>query len=64
MTWQAYWATRSDGGHRSQAEAFLRKEAAEKLFHLGRGEALLDLGCGSADLLVYYADAFARHGRR
>jgi cyclopropane-fatty-acyl-phospholipid synthase len=60
MTWQEYWATRSDGGHRSQAEEFLHREAAEKLFHLGSGKALLDLGCGSADLLVYYADAFTR----
>lgn len=59
-SWQTYWAQRSDGGHRSQTEAFLEKEAAEKLFHLGHGEALLDLGCGSADLLVYYARAFTR----
>ncbi|MEP6859978.1 MAG: methyltransferase domain-containing protein [Deltaproteobacteria bacterium] len=58
--WRDYWADRSDGGHRSQAEEFLRKEAAEKLFHLGSGSSLLDLGCGSADLLVYYAAAFTR----
>ncbi len=60
FSWSDYWAERNHGGHRSQTEAFLRKEAAEKLFHLGSGEALLDFGCGSADLLVYYAERFAR----
>lgn len=58
--WRDYWAKRNEGGHRSQNEGFLAKEAAEKLFHLGTGGALLDFGCGSADLLVYYAASFTR----
>lgn len=60
FSWRQYWADRSDGGHRSQAEEFLRKEAREKLFHLGSGSSLLDFGCGAADLLVYYAEHFER----
>jgi cyclopropane fatty-acyl-phospholipid synthase-like methyltransferase len=46
--------------HRSEDEEFLAKEAAEKLFHLRAGTNLLDFGCGTAELTVYYARAFAR----
>lgn len=53
--WEAYWADKANGEHRSQDETFLEKEAKEKLFHLAGGESLLDFGCGSADLLAYYA---------
>jgi cyclopropane fatty-acyl-phospholipid synthase-like methyltransferase len=58
--WQTYWSDKTHGEHRSQAEYFLKKEAAEKLFHLGGGKSLLDFGCGSADLLAYYAQAYER----
>jgi cyclopropane-fatty-acyl-phospholipid synthase len=58
--WKSYWSTQKDGGHRSQRESFLQKEAREKLYHLGSGETLLDVGCGSADLLVYYAQHFKK----
>ena len=56
--WHAVWEQKPDGGHRSQEEEFLRKEAREKLFHLGAGESILDFGCGSADLLVYFAKEY------
>ena len=56
--WINYWNKQTHGQHRSQDESFLQKEAEEKLFHLGRGEKLLDFGCGSAELLVYYAKNF------
>jgi len=56
--WREDWAIRVSGGHRYGSENFLRKEAAEKLFHLGHGRRLLDFGCGSAELLVYYAKCF------
>src|SRR5262245_12261915 len=58
FTWQDYWKTRTHGGHRRQTEEFLRMEAEEKLFHLKGGESILDFGCGSADLLVYYAQQY------
>jgi cyclopropane-fatty-acyl-phospholipid synthase len=56
--WKQYWENRHDGGHRHQTEDFLEKEADEKLFHIMGGRSLLDFGCGSADLLVYYVPRF------
>lgn len=53
--WLEYWSDKTSGMHRSSSEDFLQKEAREKLFHLAGGKSLLDFGCGSADLLVYYA---------
>ncbi len=53
--WKDYWSDKTHGEHRSQSEDFLEKESKEKLFHLGAGGKLLDFGCGSADLLAYYA---------
>src|SRR3989339_1877079 len=53
-----YWEEHKNGGHREQNEEFLKKEANEKLYHLGAGDSLLDFGCGSADLLAYYALAY------
>ena len=55
---EAFFATKVNGVHRFNSEDFLRLEAEEKLFHLGQGNGLLDFGCGSADLLVYYASRF------
>ena len=56
--WKDYWSKQSDGQHHSQAEQFLKNESEEKLFHLAKGGNLLDFGCGSADLLVYYTPFF------
>jgi cyclopropane fatty-acyl-phospholipid synthase-like methyltransferase len=52
--WKDYWDKQINGQHRSQQEDFLEKESKEKLLHLNFGEKLLDFGCGSADLLLYY----------
>jgi cyclopropane fatty-acyl-phospholipid synthase-like methyltransferase len=57
--WKTYWENKKNGGHRWQEENFLKKEAAEKLYHLSGGNSLLDFGCGSADLLVYYAPEYS-----
>jgi cyclopropane-fatty-acyl-phospholipid synthase len=56
--WNDFWSTKQNGEHRWQHENFLKREAEEKIYHLGKGESLLDFGCGSADLLVYYAAVF------
>jgi SAM-dependent methyltransferase len=57
--WRRYWLDKENGGHRSQGEAFLALEAEEKAFHFGEPKgALLDVGCGSADLFVYHAPLF------
>lgn len=53
--WKNYWEELKDGGHHYQEEHFLEIEAREKLFHLDGGEILLDFGCGSADLLIFFA---------
>jgi SAM-dependent methyltransferase len=52
------WEGRRDGGHRDQTESGLFKEAETRLPLLGEGRRLLDFGCGSADLLAYYARRF------
>jgi cyclopropane-fatty-acyl-phospholipid synthase len=61
--WERYWSNHVHGGHRSQEEDFLLKEGMEKLFHLGAipdRDSLLDFGCGSGDLLIYYAPHFKK----
>lgn len=57
---EAFFANKVNGVHRFNTEDFLRLEAEEKLFHLGQGNGLLDFGCGTADLLAYYAPRFAQ----
>jgi cyclopropane-fatty-acyl-phospholipid synthase len=56
--WRQFWASQANGQHSCQDEAFLQKEAKEKLFLLDGGESLLDFGCGSADLLLYFAGSY------
>ena len=56
--WRDYWNKQSDGQHHLQEETFLKDESEEKLFHLAKGGNLLDFGCGSADLFVYYTPFF------
>ncbi|SFB47893.1 Cyclopropane fatty-acyl-phospholipid synthase [Cohnella sp. OV330] len=58
--WDAFWKDRTDAEHRFRTEAFYEKEAKEKLYHMqGAKNALLDFGCGTADLTVYYAKAYS-----
>lgn len=56
--WIDYWSDKTTGLRKTQAEDFLKNESEEKLFHLSGGENLLDFGCGSAELLVYFADKY------
>jgi cyclopropane fatty-acyl-phospholipid synthase-like methyltransferase len=56
--WVDFWAQKTDGLHRHKTEEFFRKQADEVLHHLNGGDSLLDFGCGSAELLVYYAERF------
>src|SRR5688572_15192321 len=53
-----FYSDKASGLHRQNTEEFFAKEAREKLFHLGSAGSVLDFGCGTADLLVYYAKAF------
>ncbi len=55
FSWSKYWSDKKCGGHRSSREDFLYNEAKEKMLHLNGGKSLLDFGCGSGDLLFYFA---------
>jgi cyclopropane fatty-acyl-phospholipid synthase-like methyltransferase len=56
--WEDFFKDKTHGGHRYSTEEFLSMEAREKLFHLDGGKTLLDFGCGSAELLTYYAPEY------
>lgn len=56
--WEDFFKDKTHGGHRYSTEEFLTMEAREKLFHLDGGKTLLDFGCGSAELLTYYASEY------
>lgn len=56
--WEEFFKDKKHGGHRCSSEDFLAMEAREKLFHLDGGKTLLDFGCGSAELLTYYAPEY------
>ena len=57
---ERFYSSATSGLHRENTEEFFEREAAEKLFHLGEGDGLLDFGCGTADLTVYYTRRFCR----
>jgi len=58
--WEDFFKDKTHGGHRYSTEEFLALEAREKLFHLDGGKTLLDFGCGSAELLTYYAPKYEK----
>ena len=58
--WEEFFKDKKHGGHRYSSEEFLAMEAREKLFHLDGGKTLLDFGCGSAELLTYYAPEYEK----
>lgn len=54
----ALYANQVNGVHRHNTEEFYQLEAREKVYHMGPGATALDFGCGTADLLAYYARHF------
>ena len=50
-----YFSAQPNGVHRHNTEEFLQLEAQEKIFHMGPAARVLDFGCGTGDLLAYYA---------
>jgi len=63
--WERYWEGKTDGEHRYRTEDWFEKYARELLFHItsrrekqGRQGVLIDIGCGAAELTVYYEPFF------
>jgi len=65
--WSRYWEGKTHGEHRYRTEDWLEKYAREQLFHITSYGAkpceqsiLVDIGCGAAELTVYYEPFFAK----
>jgi len=62
--WRNKFEGRTEGGHRYRSEQWFKKSVQEHLFHIGeqanRQNVLVDIGCGAAELTVYYAPFFKK----
>ncbi len=62
--WSKYWEGRMHGEHHYQTEHWFQKCAQEHMFHIGKQagkqRVLVDIGCGAAELTVYYAPFFEK----
>lgn len=56
--WRNYWSTLESGGHRDASPAALQRDANMKLSLLPSAGKLLDIGCGTGELSIYFAPAF------
>ena len=54
----AYFSAQANGVHRYNNEEFFEREAQEKIFHIGAAKDILDFGCGTGDLLAYFAKQY------
>src|SRR5215510_4945971 len=58
MDWEKYWSDKSDDRRTDPTPEGIAKEGREKLLHLGSGDRLLDVGCGTGKLTAYYTANF------
>jgi cyclopropane fatty-acyl-phospholipid synthase-like methyltransferase len=58
MDWEKYWSNKTDDEHTDPTPEGIAKEGREQLFHIGSGDRLLDVGCGTGQLISHYAANF------
>lgn len=58
MNWEKYWSEKSDDKRADPTPEGIAKEACERLLHLGRGDRLIDIGCGTGKLTSHYTANF------
>ena len=58
MDWEKYWSEQSEDRRADPTPDGIAKEGREKLLHLGSGDRLLDVGCGTGKLTSHYIANF------
>jgi cyclopropane-fatty-acyl-phospholipid synthase len=58
MDWEKFWSDKSDDRRTDPTPEGIANEGREKVFHIGSGDRLLDVGCGTGKVTSYYTTSF------
>jgi cyclopropane fatty-acyl-phospholipid synthase-like methyltransferase len=58
MDWEKFWSDKSDDRRTDPTPEGIANEGREKAFHIGSGDRLLDVGCGTGKVTSYYITGF------